>query len=115
MSLPYSRVKEAAESAQKLSDRLKALYWDLEKFLRHNSALSIDWANGEVVIVPGEDKPGAYIQEDDKGNLDGLPFTRTDIANVIGSFQQVVNGLKNEQPVKGDHLGNLEKIAKADA
>lgn len=106
MALTHLRAKEAAEFAQVLADESKRLLYRIKEFLKHNSSLSIDWA--------GDPKP-AFLNEDVNGNLDGLDFSRTQLANAIGSLDQIRRTFENEVVSQGDHLGNLEFLASADA
>jgi predicted ABC-type transport system involved in lysophospholipase L1 biosynthesis ATPase subunit len=106
MANTHQRAQEIGEAAVELSNRLKAVLKDVTGFLQHNSALAINWS--------GDPKP-AFLNEDAAGNLDGLHFTRTDLANAINSFAQFKSLLTGQAVAQGDYLGNLEKLAKADA
>ena len=106
MALTHQRAKEVAEHAEAICNEAKALHYRVLEFLATNSNLSIDWA--------AESKP-AYINEDSSGNLDGLHFSRSQLANVIGSLDQLRKCLANEAVTQGDHLGNINQIAKSDA
>ena len=102
MALTHNRAKELCDVAAELSNRLKKFLHDAEKFLDTNSDLSIDWANAQ--------KP-AFLNEDVAGNLDGVKFTRAQMANAIGSIYQVKQLLRGQTPDTGDHLGNLNQLA----
>lgn len=106
MALTYTRVSEVVTHAKTVSDEAKALHYRLKEFLTTNSNLSIDW--GAV------NKP-AYINEDVAGNLDGFTFTRQQMANMIGSLDNIRKVLDNEAASQGDHLGNINQIASSDA
>lgn len=106
MALTHTRVSEVASHATSLAVRLKALHYDLKEFLDTNSDLAIDWSAGSLP---------AYINEDVDGNLDGHAFTRSQVANVINSFDQVRKTLDNEAVSQGDHLGNVNQLAASDS
>jgi hypothetical protein len=105
MAITHTRAKEVATFAVDLSNEIKTLLWRIESFLKHNSANSIDW-----VANPRPD----FLNEDVNGNLDGLHFSRLDLGNAIGSIDNIRKTLRNESVTQGDHLGNLEKLAKSD-
>lgn len=107
MALNYTaNVKPVAEHAKDICDRLKQLHYDIKELLDTNSDKAIDWAAGSLP---------AYINEDASGNLDGLGFSRTAMANVIGSLDNVRKVLDNEAVSQGDHLGNINQLASSDA
>lgn len=106
MTTTHNRAKQIGEFAVELANEAKALLKRITGFLQHNTALAIDWA--------GDPKPIA-LNEDSDGNLDGLHFTRTDMANAINSLNQVKLLLTGQVVAQGDYLGNLEKLARADA
>lgn len=106
MATTHARAKEVAEFAATLSNETKVLLSRIEEFLRHNTALAIDWA--------GDPKP-AFLNENVDGNLDGLHFTRLEMANAVNSLNQVKVLLTGGAPSQGDYIGNLEKLAKSDA
>jgi hypothetical protein len=105
MALTHERAKEVAEHCESLCNEAKALHYRILEFLGSNSNLSIDWAAGS--------KPN-YINEDAGGNLDGLKFSRQQVANAIGSLDQVRALLANNTVTQGDHLGNINQLAKSD-
>ncbi len=102
MALTHTRVSEAATEAQEIADQLKAVYQRTVAFLATNSDLSIDWAAGALP---------SYINEDVDGNLDGLGFTRAQVANIVGSFDQFKNLIENAAVTQGDHLGNINQLS----
>lgn len=102
MALTHSRVTEAATRCKELADKLKATLAEVEEFIDTNSDLSIDWAAGSTP---------SYINEDADGNLDGLGFTRQQVANAVGSFDNIRKVFRNEAATQGDHLGNLNHLA----
>jgi hypothetical protein len=106
MALSFSRVAEVATHVKTVSDEAKALYARLVELLETNSDLSIDWAAG---TLPD------YIVEDGDGNIDGFKFSRAEVANVIGSLDNLRKAFANEAVSQGDHLGNLNKVAESDA
>lgn len=106
MGLAHQRVLEVAKFGKSLADQTKSLLWQIEEFLNTNLAVSVDWA--------ASPKP-AYINEDSNGNLDGVSFTRQQMANAIGSLDNLRKLLRNEATSQGDHLGNLDQLADADS
>lgn len=98
MALTHTRALELAELLGAQATEFLDLYGRMQGLLAHNSALSIDWANAS--------KP-AFLNEDAAGNLDGLDFTRAQVANALGTFAAVQELLDN------GHRGNLELIARA--
>lgn len=54
-----------------------------------------------------------YIVEETNGtgNLSGLPFSRVEVSNAIGSVQQFFNLMTNVAPSQGNHLSNLNLLA----
>jgi hypothetical protein len=98
----YQRAQELATFAAELCTDAKTLLTGITSFLQSNTAFAIDWAN--------ETKP-ANLNEDIDGNLDGLHFSRTEMANVINSLSQIKLLLTGQSVSTGDHLGNLEKLA----
>lgn len=67
--------------------------------------------SGTITFNPVPD----YVVEetDGTGNLSGLPYSRTEVSNAIGSIQQFVNLMTNAVPTQGDHLGTTDKLASA--
>lgn len=58
--------------------------------------------------------PDYIVEETDgTGNLSGLPFSRAEVSNALGSIQQFVNLMTNVAPQQGDHLGTTDKLASA--
>lgn len=105
MAVEHSEALALAIEIKNRAEAAKKLFWDLKETLRHNSALSIDWAN---VTKP------EFLNEDSDGNLDGTGFTRSELANAIGSLNWIQVLLDNGDlsGAQGDHLGNLEKLAR---
>ena len=89
-------IAQIAEEATYLLTRIKWL-------LDHNSDQAIDWAAGSTP---------AYIEEDADGNLVDRTYTRQNVANAIGSLDQIRKAFENEAVSQGDHLGNLNLLAK---
>jgi hypothetical protein len=86
-----------AEAVRLLAERFLKVYDELVGLLDHNSALSIDWGNAT--------KP-AFLEEDADGNLAGLPITRQQVANAIGTLASI------ETLMGQGHLGNLNLVAR---
>jgi hypothetical protein len=57
-----------------------------------------------------------YFDQESNGNLGGKVFSRQDIANAIGSLDWIRKLLTNQVMTgsQGDHLGNLNKLARAE-
>lgn len=91
-----------AQEAKAIADQWKALHFRVVKFIETNSDASIDWANGTKPEV---------INEDVNGNLDGVSFSRTQLANFIGSVDNLRKVAANEAVTTGDHLGNVNQLA----
>jgi hypothetical protein len=96
MANTMATVTSTATRFAELSKRMRQLHWDMKEALSQNSTASIDWAAGQ--------KP-AVINEDAAGNIDGQNFSRTDLANAIGTVDAI--GTLMGQ----GHLGNLEKLS----
>jgi hypothetical protein len=97
MSLTHAIATTEAEAVRLLAERLMDVYADVVDLIAHNSGLSIDWANAT--------KP-AFLEEDASGNLAGLPVTRQQVANAIGSFAAIQTLMGN------GHLGNLNLVSR---
>ena len=95
--------RKIAKAVAGIAEAVVNLLSQVKSILKHNSNLSIDWANAT--------KP-TYITEDAAGNLDGLSYSRQQIANVIGSLAQVDNLLNNGTVSQGDHVGNLNQVTR---
>jgi hypothetical protein len=104
MALSADRVRVTAAAIESVATELAAVLAKIDVILAHNSDLSIDW---------NADPKPAYIDEDGNGNITGLYFSRTDISNVIFSIEQVQKAMTDQDIVKGDHLGNVNKVARA--
>jgi hypothetical protein len=97
MAMTHAKATVEAEAVQQVCERFLNVYDTLIGILDHNSALSIDWGNAT--------KPAALI-EDAAGNLEGLQFTRQQVANAIGTLAAI-------QTLMGQgHLGNLNLLAR---
>ena len=105
MALNSRRVLEMADDIERSSDALKVAAASLEKTLETNTSLAIDWT--------GDPKP-KYIEEDDDQNIAGKNYDRQQVANAIFSLEQVLKALTNQVITQGDHLGNLNQVAKVD-
>ena len=78
---------------------------DIRDFVEFNSDQAIDWA--------GDPTP-SYISldADASGNLEGRNYTPGAVANLIGSFSAIQTLVTAGTPSTGDHLGNLNVIAR---
>jgi len=92
-----------ADAVATICEEVTALLTRINWLLEHNSDLSIDWAAAQ--------KP-AYIEEDASGNLVDRRFTRQNVANAIGSLAQIRSLLTGGAVSQGDHLGNLNLMAR---
>jgi hypothetical protein len=101
LSANVSRIEAA--SIEVICTQASSLLAKIQHLLEHNSDLSIDWA---AVETP------EYIAEDADGNINGLLFSRQDVANAVGSLDQIRKLLTNQATSQGDHLGNLNKLAR---
>jgi hypothetical protein len=56
-----------------------------------------------------------YIAEETNGtsNMSGLPFDRTQLSSAIGTLTQLDRMMTNQTVTQGDHLGNLNLLARA--
>lgn len=104
MALEYAKVVDMATAVKEASETAVACLHIVERVLDANSALAIDWAAAETP---------AYITEGGNGNLSGLTYGRADVANAIGSLDQVRRLMRNLSLSQGNHVGNLHKLAKA--
>lgn len=103
MSLSTEISKQEAIAVEQVCTDFAVLWAKVQTILEHNSDLSIDWAAGSTP---------AYIDEDADGNINGLRFDRTSVANAIGSLAQLRNLLTSQAVTQGDHLGNINKLAR---
>lgn len=104
MALTQNRVLQVADAAVVIANELAAALAKADRFLEFNSDQAIDWAASETP---------AYIAEDADGNIEGRLFTRQQIANAIGSFDQFRKLMENVATSQGDHLGNVNAISQA--
>jgi hypothetical protein len=104
MALSADRTRITAASIESVCTEMVALLAKIDVILEHNSDVSIDWG--------GDPKP-AYIDEDANGNINGLYFSRSQVGNAIFSLDQVRRCLTNQTITQGDHLGNLNQLARA--
>ena len=102
MALVREAVDKEADAIKKMCEDARELLMKIKDLLSHNSDLSIDWA---AVSLPD------YIEEDADGNLVDRTFARADVANAIGSLDNIRKAFEGEEVARGDHLGNLNKIA----
>jgi hypothetical protein len=107
MATTHATATTEAEAVRLLAEKFLKIYDELVGLLDHNSALSIDWGNAT--------KP-AFLEEDADGNLSGLPITRQQVANAIGSFDALqtllTGGTLAAWQHPANHLGNLNLVAR---
>jgi hypothetical protein len=103
--MPLTRIVADAEAdaVALICEEVAAMLTRINLMLEHNSDLSIDWAAAT--------KP-AYIEEDAAGNMVDRRFSRQNVANAIGSLDQIRKLLTNQATSQGDHLGNLNVMAR---
>lgn len=104
MAQVWQNYLEDAQEAKRVANRLKDAIEGMRDYLRRNTNQAFDHA--------GDPKPG-YIHESDDGTIAGLDFTRAELSNAIGSFDQIRKLLDNEATSQGNHWGNIEKVADA--
>ncbi|WP_254509871.1 hypothetical protein [Anatilimnocola floriformis] len=102
----YQRAKELASFGAELCTEAKSLLNGINSFLATNTTFSIDWA---AETLPDN------LQESNDGNLDGLHFSRTDLANAIYSLNQIKALLLGESVSQGNYFGNVLKLAQVEA
>jgi len=103
MALTRVTADREADAIAKVAEEAAHLLTRIQCILDHNSDQAIDWAAGV--------KPD-YIEEDVNGNLVDRTFTRQNVANAIFSLDQIRKTFANEAVTQGDHLGNLNLLAK---
>lgn len=103
MALVHETVLTVADATQSVCESVAYLLTRIDWLLEHNSDMSIDWG---AVETP------AYITEDDKGNIYGRYCTRQNVANAIGSLDQIRKLLTNQAVTQGDHLGNVNLVSR---
>lgn len=103
MPLQYERVAATADAVADVCNQTATLLALITQLLEYNSDQAIDWAAGS--------KP-AYINEQENGNLEGRQFSRQAVANAINSLDNVRKVLTNQQATQGDHLGNINTLAR---
>ena len=98
-------VHSAADAVAAVSNDTALLLAQIQQLLEYNSDQAIDWGAGS--------KP-AYITEDAAGNISGRAFSRQEISNAISSLDWIRKLLTNQSMTgsQGDHLGNLNHLAK---
>ena len=103
MANSVEKSKVEAEAIASVANEAKVLYARIKELMDHNSEQAIDWA----AIVPP-----SYISEDENGNITGLHFSRHQVADAVGSLNEIVALLSGQNPSTGDHLGNLNLISR---
>lgn len=104
MALTSTVSSTEAQALKTVCDAVVQILLVIDSALEHNSDLAIDWA--------AEVKP-ACIDEDAAGNISGLPYSRQEVSNAVGSLDWIRKLLTNQSMsgAQGDHLGNLNKLA----
>jgi hypothetical protein len=92
-----------ADAVAVICEEATALLTRINWLLEHNSDLSIAWEAAQ--------KP-ACIEEDAAGNMVDRRFSRQNVANAVGSLDQIRKLLTNQSVNQGDHLGNLNLMAR---
>lgn len=95
--------KQEAIAIEGVCTDLAVVLAKIDVILEHASDLNIVWT---------DDPLPAYIDEDADGNINGVRFSRTDVSNAIGSLMQFRNCATNQAVSQGDHLGNINKLAR---
>ena len=54
-----------------------------------------------------------YFDLEANGNLSGRTFSPANVSNAVGSLDQIRRALTNLSVTQGDHLGNLNQLARA--
>jgi hypothetical protein len=103
MAMTHERAIQLAETLVDISSQLASLHATANQLLAFNSHLNIDWGNAV--------KP-SFLNEDANGNLTGKYYTRQQVADAIGSIQQHDNLMTNQAVSQGNHLGNLNQLAR---
>lgn len=105
MALTIAIAQHEALAVRRAAEKLLEAYATIADVLQHNSNMAIDWAAGEEPAYLPADTDGS-------GNLTGCDFSRQQIANAIGSLDQLRRLLENQSISQGDHRGNLNLIAR---
>lgn len=108
MAINREVVENEADAVRNVCEEMVRLFSRIHWILEHNSDLSIDWAAGTTPAYITEIQAGAV----GAGNIDTRPFTRQQVANAIGSLDQIRKLLTNQATSQGDHLGNLNVLAR---
>lgn len=103
MAINREDIEGMADAIREVCEETSKLYARINWVLEHNSDMSIDWGAAE--------KP-AYFDEAVNGDLDSRPFSRLEVSNAIFSLENVRKTLTNQAITQGDHLGNINKIAR---
>ena len=103
MALSFNRISVTADAVADVCNQLATLLATVDQLLEFNSDQNIGWTDDPL--------PG-YITEDGDGNITGKQFARGDVSNALGSLTQFRNLMTNQAVSQGDHLGNVNKLAK---
>ena len=103
MAIDREMAEKEANAVRMICEEVVTLYHRINQLLEDNSDKSIGWN--------GDPKP-AYFEEQANGNLYSMPFTRAQVSNCIGSLDQIRKVLTNQATSVGDHLGNINVVAR---
>lgn len=103
MAIDREMAEKEAEAVRMICEETVNLFHRINRLLEDNSDKAIDWA--------GDPKP-AYFEEQANGNLYTMPFTRAQVSNAIFSLDNIRKVLTNQATTQGDHLGNINIIAR---
>lgn len=106
MATSQAQVKREAEAVFAVCNEVVSVLTRVKQVLAHNSDVSVDWGNGDIAAG------GADIGVDANGNITDLLFSPAQVSNAIGSLDQLRKCLENEAVSQGDHLGNLNLLAR---
>jgi len=101
-----AKAKREAEAIMGVCNEAVSILTRIKQVIEHNSDLSFDWANGDLT------SGGTAMSVDAAGNLTDLLFAPADVSNAIGSLDNIRKAFENEAVTQGDHLGNLNKLAR---
>jgi len=103
MANSTAKTKREAESIAAVCNELAGVLTRINQILEHNGDLAIDWGAAETP---------AYVSEDADGNIADLTFSRANVSNAIGTLNAVRTLLTGGTPTTGDHLGNVNQLAR---
>jgi hypothetical protein len=103
MAIDREMAEKEANAVRQICEETVTLFHRINQLLEDNSDKSIDW-NGNPIP--------SYFLEQENGNLYSLPFSRAQVSNAIFSLDQIRRVLTNQTTTQGDHLGNLNIVAR---